>query len=325
MNAKGDRGNEGAPGGDGNTDLRRVYTTFVITAALGLVGALLYCVSTSGHWALAVALLGGSVLVAGTFAFLGALIGFVFAIPRSRQDQGVVQQVATVDEGARRLSDYAANTNLEQISDWLTKILVGITLVQFGDMSERFGAAATALSPMLGSNAAARSVALALMTYFMVWGFFFAYLSTRLWLPKALSRAEREEQVQKREVEKEAALRALERQAYDFLYQASPGGYTRAIDAIETHHATPGSLRSAWLWLYLASAYGQRHADETNAGNKTAADATREKAVLAVQEALRLNPGTRPILEQLYRGKDVNENDLATLKPDPRLEAALGP
>src|SRR5712691_3497516 len=286
MNGQGDTEIGGAPL---RTDLRRVYITLVVVATVGLAGALLHSVATSVNLPTAAAVFGGAILIAGSFVLVGGLIGFLFAIPRSRQEQGV--QPAGIPENDRarqRLSDYAANTNLEQISDWLTKILVGISLIQFGQMSDRFGWAATTLSPMVGSSPTARPVALALMTYFMVWGFFFAYLSTRLWLPKALSRAEREEAVQQREVEREAALRALEQRAYDFLYQSPPGGYTRAIEAIE---AQPRSLRTPWLWLYLASAYGQRHAEEQKAGNEDAARVTREKVVEAVREALRLKIG----------------------------------
>lgn len=330
---------------DASPDVRRVSRTFTALAAAGLVGSGLYCVITRPLWLGAVITFGGATLVSGAFAFFGALIGFVFAIPRSRQDGGVVQRAATQDtqqvrterttvtnvtrdgesgtvttvEG--RFSDYSANTNLEQISDWLTKILVGITLTQFDNMAAWYRSAATALAPLLGTADSARAATLALMTYFMIWGFFISYLLTRLWMPKALSRSEREELVQSRQVEHEAALRSLERQAYDLLYE--PGGYTRAIELIEKYLSSPNALPSPWLWLYLAAAYGQRHADEIKNGNIDAANATKEKVIHAVQEALRLNPGTKPILQQLYEGKSPGEDDLVSLKGDPRLDELL--
>ena len=303
-------------------DLSQVYVTFIVLASLGVLGALLYAITISEKWSAGFAIFGGSVLISGAFSFVGGLIGFLFAIPRSRQDQLTVQAQPTstpdADKPRQRLSDYAANTNLEQISDWLTKILVGIGLVQFGDISLKFGAIATSLAPLLGSSSTARPFAVVLMTYFIIWGFFFAYLATRLWMPKALSRAEHEEEARKLEVEKEAelrALRALEDRAYQYLYEPPPGGYTRAINEIEAHHAKEGAPRSGELWMYLASAYGQRHADETREGNERAAQATKERAIAAVREALTLNPSTRPILEQMYRTTDASENDLATLRP----------
>src|SRR6267142_3576429 len=134
-------------------DLSQVYVTFIVLASLGVLGALLYAITISEKWSAGFAIFGGSVLISGAFSFVGGLIGFLFAIPRSRQDQLTVQAQPTstpdADTARQRLSDYAANTNLEQISDWLTKILVGIGLVQFGDISLKFGAIATSLAPLL--------------------------------------------------------------------------------------------------------------------------------------------------------------------------------
>jgi hypothetical protein len=304
-------------------DLTQVIRTFGLAGTGGLAGLLLFSATTNSNIPAAMAVFGGAVLIAGAFAFMGGLVGFLFAIPRSRQDQGAMAIAATeINKPSQRLSDYAANTNLEQVSDWLTKILIGITLTQFGEIEARFKLAGTVLAPALGSSVSARPFTLALMAYFIVWGFFFAYLVTRLWLPKALSRAEREEEIKKLEVEKEADLRIVEQAAYEALYESPPNGFRRAIEIIEAYHK-PGSLRSAWLWLYLAAAYGQSHAFHQSAGNQAEADAAKEKAVGAVQEALRLNPGTQPILAQLYLGKDPNENDLQSLKGDPRLDKLL--
>jgi len=44
-----------------------------------------------------------------------------------------------------------ANTNLEEISDWLTKIIVGATLVQLGNLIRHFGTLATAVSSIFGT------------------------------------------------------------------------------------------------------------------------------------------------------------------------------
>lgn len=312
------------PAENGATDLRRVYWTFLLLGAIGLTGALLYSVATSGTLGAAAGVLGAAALVAGAFALIGGLIGFVFAIPRSRQAEQRPQVEPTAGGTTQhRLSDYAANTNLEQISDWLTKILVGVSLIQFDQLSSGFGSAATTLAPLLGNGTTARPVTLALMAYFTVWGFFVGYLLTRLWLPKALSRAEREEEIRKREAERNAELSALERQEYNHLYEAPPGGFTRAIEAIEAYYGKQGSLQSAWLWLYLAAAYGQKHRYCDRQGHQEEAEQARNRARDAVERALSLDPGTKPILQQLYQGDDPNENDLASLRGDPRLEELL--
>ena len=54
----------------------------------------------------------------------GGIAGFLFAIPRSGASRN-----KQLTDGTQ--SGYEDNTNLEEISDWLTKIIVGLTLVQF--------------------------------------------------------------------------------------------------------------------------------------------------------------------------------------------------
>ena len=82
-----------------------------------------------------------SVLLALCAAVLGGLIGFLFGIPRSLQTSGPVQDHASVDAATSTIerssvAGYRSNTNLEQISDWLTKILVGVGLIQFPSIWE---------------------------------------------------------------------------------------------------------------------------------------------------------------------------------------------
>jgi len=306
------------------TDILFVYLVFITLALLGALGSILYAVASAHSRSGFLTIIGGALLTGCASGFFGALIGFLFAIPRSRQEvqnpQPTTQQIE--NGGPRRLSDYAANTNLEQISDWLTKILVGIGLVQFDAMSGRASRAADVFAQLLGAGLPARAAAIALMTYFSLWGFFLAYLITRLWLPKALSRAEREEEVRKREVEKDAALRAVEGAAYTALYEPEPAGFTRAIEMIEQHLAKPGARASGQLYLQLASAYGQKHAFVKKTEGNDAALKLVPKVVDAVGETLRRSPELRPTLVQLYRGDDPKEDDLATLKPS--LDELLG-
>lgn len=60
----------------------------------------------------------------GAFAF-GAAMGFLFGIPRS-------EKYKYRREGQESGNDsfYTDNTNLEEISDWLTKIILGLTLIK---------------------------------------------------------------------------------------------------------------------------------------------------------------------------------------------------
>ena len=112
---------------------------------------------------------------------LGGLGGFLFAIPRRLQDNVAAPAVdpnsATPRERTRSL--YSANTNLEQISDWLTKIIVGIGLIEFRNISDRIAAIGGEISKSLGTpNQVAFPVAI--IIFFTICGFLIGYLWARL-------------------------------------------------------------------------------------------------------------------------------------------------
>ncbi len=60
---------------------------------------------------------------AGASMLGGGLFGFLFGIPRSLQAQKDEVAASGREPAAEKPSGYGPNTNLEQISDWLTKIL----------------------------------------------------------------------------------------------------------------------------------------------------------------------------------------------------------
>jgi hypothetical protein len=83
-----------------------------------------------------------------------------------------------------RAPSTAVNTNLEQISDWLTKIIVGVSLVN----SDRVGHVMFGIADEMANSfggPGSRSLALATLTYFSVVGLLGGYLLTRLFLQRA--------------------------------------------------------------------------------------------------------------------------------------------
>jgi hypothetical protein len=73
-----------------------------------------------------------------------------------------------------------ANTNLEDISDWLTKIIVGATLVQLGSLPRRFGQLATFASSIFGNPSEQNKVmAGSIILYSAILGFLLIYLGAR--------------------------------------------------------------------------------------------------------------------------------------------------
>ncbi len=126
---------------------------------------------------------------------VGGLLGFLFGIPRSLQASDASTGPASKLQSARSANDdqavtYRANTNLEQISDWLTKILVGVGLTQLTVLPEKLQAVALFLSPGFGTVQHPDVISIAVVLYFSISGFLFGYLWTRLFLGEALREAD---------------------------------------------------------------------------------------------------------------------------------------
>jgi hypothetical protein len=105
------------------------------------------------------------------------LLGFLFGIPRTLQeDRGAAAS------GELRGVGYQPNTNLEQISDWLTKILVGVGLTQVGNLAGYLRATADFFARGLGNTEVAQTFAVMILVFFSICGFLFGFLWTRLFL-----------------------------------------------------------------------------------------------------------------------------------------------
>ncbi len=99
--------------------------------------------------------------------FAGMLFGFLFGLPKTLDRPGGKGHLAT-------------NTNLDQISDWLTKILVGLGLVQLGKLPHAVSAIGNSIAPGLGDGSGAKSFGVALLIYSAVDGFLVGYIWTRI-------------------------------------------------------------------------------------------------------------------------------------------------
>lgn len=144
--------------------------------AAGLAPLLLY----AGKESMSVFAAAG--LTAGAATISGALLGFLFGIPRTLAAEG------TPEGGG-----YSPNTNLEQISDWLTKILVGVGLVQIGELRGNASDLVDYVSPSLAIEEG--GFTLAVLVFFVTTGFLTGYIWTRLWLPGAFASADRKARI----------------------------------------------------------------------------------------------------------------------------------
>ena len=114
----------------------------------------------------------------------GSLFGFLFGIPRLNRNYDPRE-----DYG--RTTKYMPNTNLEEVSDWLTKIIIGVTLTQLTkiptylqDMADYI--VANSNCSTLDCNFAG-PVIISLFVYFLIAGFVSGYYYTRLFLPNLFS------------------------------------------------------------------------------------------------------------------------------------------
>ena len=116
---------------------------------------------------------GAAAMVSAASFLSGALLGFLFGIPRAlSSDAGI--------RSGEQESRLVANTNLEQVCDWLTKIIVGATLVQLGPLTRRFGELATSVSSIFGNPSTQNKImAGAILLYSAALGFFASYIAAR--------------------------------------------------------------------------------------------------------------------------------------------------
>lgn len=145
----------------------------------------------------------GSYLAVLTAAVaVGGFLGFLFGIPRllqrapqvepvSPSPPSVNEKLAGLPAETGQISRFAGNTNLEDISDWLTKIIVGLGLTQAHNIYDAFvGAQSHFASYAMDNTAGASAMFAAIVLSGLVAGFLFFYLETRTRLTILLASAD---------------------------------------------------------------------------------------------------------------------------------------
>lgn len=121
----------------------------------------------------------------------GGTIGFLFGIPRSlQQENGAPTHEPDKQVNGAASVGYRVNTNLEQISDWLTKILVGVGLTQLTAIPDKLTQLTRYVAGGLGTIPSSEVFVFTTIIYFVITGFLFGYLWTRLYLAGALRQAD---------------------------------------------------------------------------------------------------------------------------------------
>lgn len=182
---------DGSPEGEGL--LRNSLVTILLVIGAGLIAILLFSFQV-GEWKRIAAVTAFGISIAGASLLTGGLVGLLFGIPRRLQntEQATSKNTAKGDDDETRDQQtiYASNTNLEQISDWLTKILVGVGLTQVDGIGRLLGSVGDMAAPALANLPASKATAITIVVFFAVSGFLFGYLWTRLFLGRWLTEAE---------------------------------------------------------------------------------------------------------------------------------------
>lgn len=285
------------------------------TVGIGLIGVIAYPLSGFTGLTRSLSAIGTGLLIAGASLLSGSTVGFLFAIPRTLQ--GDRERPTPKAAPLRGDYDFEVNTNLEQISDWLTKIIVGIGLVQLTKVPGSLAQLATFVSYSY-TPPAPPGLITAMMLYFGACGFLLGYLWTRLYLTLEFSRADK------------AARNTPE--FYEgiinaFLYQPPAKGFSDAIEAANYYLARFGD--NYRVYEYLACAYGQQYSYMRRAADadEEILNEIKDKALDAIRKALQLNSSEKEILRGLWDPQLAapNQDDLTVFFDDKEFKDLLGP
>jgi CheY-like chemotaxis protein len=207
--------------------------------AIGLVLPIVFALQASSASQFASSATVGVATVAACLA-AGGLLGFVFGVPRQLQDGRAAPRPSEVATAAPDdlHSNYASNTSLEQISDWLTKILVGVGLTQLANIPSGLVSVGTFVAGGLGELPGADVFATGLVVFGVLDGFFLSYLWTRLYLPSLFA-----------EADLRAALASARKEGFH-------AGETRAIDLTISKPGSREGAAARRLGLWVDDAPG---------------------------------------------------------------------
>lgn len=274
-----------------------------------------------------IALLWAAAWFAAAFVF-----GFLFGIPKAVQAGAKPPSPSGgspsggSDTGAKDTSALKVNTNLEEISDWLTKILVGATLTQIVKIPAKIQAAAVFMAGD-GGGIGPVPFAAAILVYFSAVGFFAGYVLTRMFFSLAFSRSDKVSsgadidalatQIIRPDSDVETKEDAYNSIVFSLLYQPPPEGFEKAIQYANEFLQENTPTRAS-LYVNLACAYGQkyRYLRGPKASDQELQKA-RDEALAAVKKAIAIDPTSKRRFRELLHPKPgARDNDLDVFAAD---------
>lgn len=169
----------------------QIRATTIGALLCALIFVLIVSALMAGHGA-------GIVLVVGVgTTALCYVLGMLFSVPRVAAVSPDFPSQVQDHAAQNKLRLYSINTNLEQVSDWLTKIIVGVGLVEIrniigflGASAAALGSALTTVEPSLSEKSATALSAGMIIAYGAI-GFLLGFFSVRLYISRAIYVADR--------------------------------------------------------------------------------------------------------------------------------------
>jgi hypothetical protein len=168
------------------TSERPPWRVFQFALALAAVLVVWYGVTVQSWTLLTI-----EAMIGTATASVGGLLGFLFGIPRTTRARTADGSGATDGRRESTATPYEPSNNLEQVADWLTKILVGVGLVELGTLGTalaRIGdQVAKAVNPPPTGTAVVTEV---IVITFATIGFLASFLWTRIYYGGIQARAD---------------------------------------------------------------------------------------------------------------------------------------
>jgi hypothetical protein len=177
-----------------NRDASIVAKKLGYIAVPGILGLLLFA---GINWQKSLTVLGMGILVATASLMVGGVVGFLFWVQKSADPQRKPpQEKPQTKEGLQpddtvtyiTGSGIRRNTNIEEISDWLTKIIVGLGIYELKKVPELVSRLAKFLTPGFADVPGAGALSVILVVSFGCAGFLLGFILTVLFLTRAIEK-----------------------------------------------------------------------------------------------------------------------------------------
>jgi uncharacterized membrane-anchored protein YhcB (DUF1043 family) len=225
------------------SNIGNILASTLSALVLGGIFLLIFAGGQNGSKSIA-AVVSATFLVAAAAFVVGVFIGCLFGVPQS-----VALTPEQAKEAAAKSGLYRPSNQLQQVSDWLVKILLGASLTQLANVT----AIGAYFEEFVGSAAAA----MVIVTYFFVVGFLSGYFVMIIYLGPLIRNAGEDLLADRERI-------LIAYRLYQALYR-SPAELDQAIREAQEYvnrsqaHLNDDPELAADIYGHLACGYGQQY------------------------------------------------------------------